>query len=149
MLAGGQAGGLWVLVLSSVWDGTFSCPSRLWSSIHYPWVQQLSLPLLSHPWVHGRYSAVSRFLGPWNVCFRLLSLWAFVSLKCCNRTCDPIMASLPSSTPTADLSNHTGPGGPELGPLLGVLPGHRLLLLLGARAYLEIMAGGVPMLFAA
>ena len=47
------------------------------------------------------------------------------------------------------LSNHTGPGGPELGPLLGVLPGHRLLLLLGARAYLEIMAGGVPMLFAA
>ena len=76
VLAGGQVGGLWVLVLSSVWDGTFSCPSCLWSSIHYPWVQQLSLPLLSHPWVRGGYSAVSQFLGPWNVCFRLLSPWS-------------------------------------------------------------------------
>ena len=102
VLAGGQEGGLWVLVLSPVWDGTFSCPSRLWSSVHYPWVQPRSLPLLSHPWVRGRYSTVSQFLGPWNVCFRLLSIWGFMSLKCCNRSCDPIIDSLPSSTPIAD-----------------------------------------------
>lgn len=101
--SGGRPG-----VLSSVWDGTFLCPSCLWSSVHSPWVQQLLLPLLSHPWVCGRYSMVSQFLGPWNVCFRLLSICGFLSLSCCNldhRTCDPIMASLSSSTPIADLAS--------------------------------------------
>ena len=151
VLAGGQEGGLWVLVLSPVWDGTFSCPSRLWSSVHYPWVQPRSLPLLSHPWVRGGYSTVSQFLGPWNVCFRPLSIWGFVSLMCCNRTCDPIIDSLPSSTPIADLASVRSHWAwwSQTWATLGVLPGHRLLLLWGTQAYLEIMVGGVPVLFAA
>ena len=83
------------------------------------------LSLVIHPLPLGPAAlaaAPEPSLGPWRI-FRCVpvsgplecllqapltmgfSLWGFVSLKCCNRTCDPIVASLPSSTPIADLAS--------------------------------------------
>ena len=126
----------------------------LWSAVHSPWVRQLSLPLLSHL---GSVADI-----PWCPSFWALGMSASGSSQyggsCHFRAATWITGPVIPSWPVCPvqhlqltwlLSNHTGPGVPELGPLLGVLPGYRLLLLLGAHAYLEITAGGVPMLFAA
>ena len=105
VLMGGQAGGLWWYHLCGMAHshGPLSLVSR-----PLP-LGPAALAATPEPsWVCSRYSVVSQLLGPWNVCFRLLSIWGFMSLSCCNldyRTCDPIMASLSSSTPIADLAS--------------------------------------------